>query len=335
MLLAVSFGLISIVFGIVGYMLIEKYGFLEAFYMTVITISTVGFTEVMPLSPAGRIFTIIFIIINLVIFAYVISVLTSYLFEGNLKKIFRKYMTDRELSKLKGHVIVCGLGRNGSKACEELIRSNKRFVVIDKQPEIPDIYPEAVLQNFIPGDATTDEILTRAQVHKASYVITTLPKDADNVYITLTARGLNPQVTIIARASEESSAKKLYRAGADKVIIPETLGGMHMAQIVTKPDVVEFLEMLNGVTELKLDLEEFPFDDLKEEYKNKTIRELDIRQKTGVTVLAYKDLNQGFLFDPGADLKITEQGILIVLGSEKGITQFKKIFINGKTDFIT
>jgi voltage-gated potassium channel len=317
---------LSVVTGVAVYFFLEDYSLLEAFYMTVITISTVGFTEVKPLSDQGRLFTSIYIVFNLGIIAFAISVITTYLFEGELKRVLDEFKFGRGVKKLKEHVIVCGFGRNGIKACEELAKSNQDFVVIDNDPESTDRSPEAVHYHFILGDATMDDTLRDAGIEKAIAIITTLPKDADNVFISLTARELNPNVKIIARASEANSEKKLYRAGASQVVMPDAIGGMHMAQLVTKPEVIEFLKLLNGVGNVKFKVDEISYEELKPGYKDKTIRELDVRRKTGATVIGMKDDIKGFLFNPHADMVIGPEDTLIIVGFEKEVEAFRKLF---------
>lgn len=318
----------SLILGMMGYITLEGYSPIEAFYMSVITISTVGFSEVRPLSDPGRIFTGIYIIVNLGIFAYVVSVLTAYLFEGELNKIYRNYLSRRELKRMKDHIIVCGFGRNGIKACEELYASNKPFVVIERDQEMLEHYSQSQNYSVIVGDAIYDEVLTRAGIHKASSIITTLPSDADNVYITLTAREANRNIFIVARASEENSERKLYRAGANKVVMPDALGGLHMAQLVTKPYVIEFLNLLNGVGtgKTKLELEEFSYEELRNDFKDKSIRDLDVRNRTGATIIGFKDDEEGFLFNPAPSTHIGARDILIVLGSLESIQEFRKAF---------
>ncbi|MEL6534575.1 MAG: potassium channel family protein, partial [Bacteroidota bacterium] len=293
----------SMVIGMGGFILIEGYTMVEAFYMSVITISTVGFTEVQPLSSTGRLFTGFYIILNLGIFAYVVSVLTAYLFEGELNRMYRQYLSRRVLRKMKDHTIVCGLGRNGFKACEELLHSGEKFVVIDNNALSLERYPQAKEFQVIIGDATHDEVLEKAGIHQARALITTLPSDADNVFITLSAREENPDVFVIARASEEKSESKLKHAGAHEVVMPDALGGLHMAQLVTKPHVIEFLNLLNGIGEesQNIELEEVQFEDLIPAFQNKSIRDLDVRNQTGATIIGFKDDQRGFLFNPSAD----------------------------------
>lgn len=311
-----------------GYIFIEAYTPIEAFYMTVITISTVGFTEVQPLSDSGRLFTSFYVIFNLGIFAYLVYVLTAYLFEGELNRIYRHYLSRRELRRMQDHIIVCGLGRNGIKACEELFESNKRFVAIDRDQEVLEHYPQSKNYSVIIGDSTYDEVLERANIQDAAGIITTLPSDADNVYITLTARGINPDIFIVARASEEKSESKLHRAGANRVVMPDALGGIHMAHLITKPYVIEFLNILNGrgPGEYQLELEECNYEELRSEFRGRTIRDLDVRNKTGATVIGFKDDQEGFKFNPSPDTLVGQDDILIILGTHECIKEFRKVY---------
>ena len=320
---------LSIMGGMLGYMLIEDYSLLDSLYMAVITFSTVGFKEVVPLSDAGKLFTSVFIIINLGIFAYSVSVVSSFLFEGEIQKIFKTLKTSREVNKLNQHVIVCGFGKNGAQACEELYIEKRPFVVIERNADIINSFSNDQNFMFINGNATMDEVLVDAGIERAQTVITALPNDADNVFITLTAKGINPEIEVSARASDANSETKLYRAGASHVVMPDRLGGMHMANLVTKPVVIEFLELLNGVGEEKLLLEEVNFTKLREEFKNHSLRDLNVRNRTGVTVIAFKDDIQGFIFNPHAEKVISEGDTMIILGRTEQIAEFRKLYVQG------
>lgn len=326
LILAFGFMFTSLLVGILGYHLLEDFTFTNALYMAVITISTVGFREVGPLSEGGKIFTIFYIIMNLGIFAYVVSMIGTYLFEGELRKIYSNFMIGREVKKMKNHVIVCGFGRNGTKAAEELHKSGRDFIVIETDPErmTPDRFKK---YQFVKGDATLDETLLEARVEKASTIITTLPKDSDNVFIALTARELNPGIKIIARASEEKSEQKLLRAGANSIVMPDTLGGLHMAQIITKPYVIQFLDAISGVGEEHLSLDEFAFEQFKVDARDKSLRDLDIRNKSGATVLAIKQTDKGFAFNPSPDRQLKDGEILIALGTAESIQKFRSEYI--------
>ncbi|MDR6237621.1 potassium channel family protein [Aureibacter tunicatorum] len=316
----------SITTGVCFYHFYEDYSFIDAVYMTAITISTVGYSEINELSPEGRMFTSVYVFFNLMVFAFSISTLTAYLFEGEFKKIYKIFMIGMDVKKLKNHVIVCGYGRNGVKACEELANSNTDFVVIENNQELIKETVNSNKINFIYGDATLDETLHSAQIQHASAIITTLPRDAENVFITLTARELNPEINIIARAHEENTEKKLTRAGANHIVKPDTLGGMTMAMLITKPVVIEFLELLNGMSHNEMVLEEFNHSEFKDEFKELTLRELDIRKKTNVMVIGLKDNNKGFIFTPSSAMKMKDDSYLILLGKEENIEKFKKVY---------
>ncbi len=327
LVIAVILLLISFLVGLIGFMQIERFNLVDAFYMTVITFSTVGFNEVRPLSADGRLFTSIYIIFNLGVFGYVVSIITSYFFEGELQHIFKQFIWGKEVKKVKNHTIVVGYGRNGSKACDELENSNQSFVIIEFDKERIDEMPERHSKKTVEGDATHDEILNLAGVEKAKAIITTLPSDAENVFITLTARGLNKAIFIISRASEEQSMIKLQRAGANKVVMPDALGGIHMAHLITKPYVNEFLELFTGMGNTELRLEEFSYDQFKNDCQDKTISQFDVRNKTGVTVVGFKDQHESFKFSPGPDTLIGSDDIVIVLGKKDEVDGFKSNYI--------
>lgn len=319
---------VSLLIGVSGFMLVEDYDLNNAFYMAVITISTVGFTEVQALSPTGRFFTSVYILMNLGIFAYAVSVISAYFFEGKLRSIFKDFMVDRELNKLKDHVIVCGFGRNGSQACEELLKSGREFVVIEKDPEIRQSAPSSSGFQFLIADATADSNLKLAGIERAEVIIITTPSDAANVFISLTARALKPDIYIISRASEKQTEEKLYRAGANQVIMPDNLGGMFMAQMVTKPVVIEFLDLLTGRGGSDYHLEAIHFENLKPRYRDKTLKQLNIPEVTGCTVIGVKDNIKGLIPSPSSDTFIGVDDTLIVLGAE---SQLKKMIAHFTT----
>ena len=328
LVIAIALFAFSIILGVTGFMIIEHFNFVDSFYMSIITIGTVGFTEVHELSGGGRIFTALYILLNLGIFAYVISVFTSYIFEGKLKSIFRSIMEEKELNKLKDHVIVCGFGRNGSRACDELIASRKDFVVIEKNLEVrqhPSTNPKF---KMIIGDATSDDNLKLAGIERAKVIIITTPSDAANVFIALTARALNSTIHIIARASEKETEGKLIRAGANKVIMPDILGGMFMAQLITKPIVIEFLDLLTGISNQHegYHLEEISYHDLKPEYRDKTLKQLNATELTGSTIIGMKDNKRGLIPGPSPETFIGPNDYLIVLGSHKTLSDFMRQF---------
>lgn len=315
--------LLSIAIGTTGFSIIENYDILDALYMTMLVVSTVGFSEVSPLSGAGKVFTSIYMVFNLGIYAYIVTAISRYIFEGEFKKIFTTFIFNKRSKKMKDHVIVVGYGKTGARTCDELLKSKQQFILIENDQEVLQYLPENPPFQIVKEDATREEVLIKAGVEVATSLIVTLPDDASNMLICITAKGINPHLNIIARASEESAEKKLYRAGANKVVKPFAIGGIHMAHLITQPYVIEFLELLTGIKNQDLQLEEYMFNELKDAYKNKTIRELDIRKNTGATVIGLKDPHKGFVFDPNSETIIEKGIILIVLGSQDSLKKFQ------------
>ncbi|MCX6296887.1 MAG: potassium channel protein [Bacteroidetes bacterium] len=324
--IAIGLLFLIICIGITGFMVIENYGFLDAFYMTVITVATVGFQEVHPLGPAGRLFTAFLIIISFGTFAYAVSSITKYISEGEFKDYFKNKKVNTAIGKLENHVIVCGFGRNGKQAAHVLKKHNTRFVVIEQKKDIVAAINHQYADLVMEGDATLDEVLLRAGILKAKALITTLPIDADNLFIVLSARTLNPKFTIISRASEDNSDKKLKIAGANNVIMPDKLGGAHMASLVMKPDVMEFVDYIAGQGGDNIRLEEITFENLPEVYQNKTIRDLEVRNKSGANIIGFKTAQGEYVINPSADTKIIPDAKLFVLGTSDQISKLKELF---------
>ena len=316
---------VIIVVGVSGYMLIEGDNFLNAIYMTIITISTVGFGEIHTLSVAGKLFTIFLILSSFGTYAYAISILTSYFIEGKLGYLFIKGQRNKSLSRsMENHVIVCGYGRNGQQVVEELQAHNQPFVIIEQNH---DLINENLSKpfRFIEGDGTQDETLMKADIDKAKAIITTMPLDADNLYVVITARALNPDLKIISRASSESSEKKLRMAGVDSVVLPERVGGSHMATLVAKPDVIEFLEYLSISGSSPTNLEEIVCSDLPEKIINQSIGNLNLRKISGANIIGFKNAQGEFMINPTPDTKLLPGTKMFVLGTKEQIKEMKKI----------
>jgi voltage-gated potassium channel len=324
--LYIALGLIlfNMLFGFIGFIVIEEQSFGESVYSTIIILSTVGLGLTHELSEAGRWFVVVFILISIGIFAYAVSVVTSYIMEGELQLYFKSRKVKKEIDKLNGHVIVCGFGRNGKQSSEQLKSHGQSFVVIESNAtiiaEIRDHYKEML---FIEGNATHDEILELAGISKAKALITTLPNDAENVFVVLTARELNPKLKIISRASEDSSDSKLKRAGANNVIMPDKIGGTHMASLVTRPDVLEFLDYITG--RINIRLEEILYNNLSDRLKGKTIRELEIRNKTGANIIGFKTGDGEYVINPEPDTIMKPDAKLFVLGTQEQVTSLLQI----------
>jgi voltage-gated potassium channel len=314
-----------IAIGTIGYMWLSGYNFIDALYMTVITVTTVGFGELQPFSPEEKIFTIFLILTSIIIFGYAVSAFSEYLVSGKFFEHFKHRRVEKQIGHLKGHTIVCGYGRNGRQAILKLGSYNKKFVVVEKKKETVAILDAQGILN-IEGDATLDETLQRAGIEKASFLITALPSDADNLFVVLTASQLNKDCVIISRAEKESSYKKLKFAGAKNVIMPDKLGGDHMASLVTTPDVIEFVDRLTIEGETTANLEEIAVNDLPKKYINKTILDLDLRKQTGCTVIGFKNPNKEYIINPEANIKLIADSQLIVLGRPEQIIKLREIF---------
>jgi voltage-gated potassium channel len=324
---AISLALLGIISGVVGYMILENISFLDALYMVIITISTVGFGEIKELSIEGKIFTIILIISYIGIFTYSVSVIATYLFDGEFRKTFKQYKMEREIKKIKDHVIVVGYGRNGLKTCEELHRNNVPFVVIEQNETIIEkIKLKGYLYIF--GDASEDNNLLKANILEAKSFITSLPIDADNVFVVLSARKLNKDLMITSRAASEANMEKLKSAGANHVVLPESIGGHYMATLVSRPDLIEFYHLMTEDVDSSVCTEEVFCDELKEEYKNKSISTLDFRRKTGVNIIAVKNSEGKFIINPSPDSITEESTKLIALGTRDQIEKMKETYIN-------
>jgi len=310
--------------GIFGYMIIEDYNFLEAIYMTVLSVTTVGFSEVKPLSDHGRIFTMFMLLTSWGTFAFAITRITQFVISGEINKYFKARRLMSAIEKMQNHVIVCGFGRNGRQAARTLKAHGQSFMVIENKEEYVREHlegnPELV---YIVGDATVDEILHRAGIERAKALITALPDDADNVFIVLSARAINPDIQIISRASGLNSLPKLRKAGANSVIMPDKIGGTHMATLVSKPDVIEFIDYLSGDEGEAINMESVPYESLPARIKDQPLREIMNWQKTGVNCIGVKNAEGKFIINPPEETIIASGMKVIVLGTKWQIDRMK------------
>jgi len=305
-----------IVVGSVGFMVLEGYTFIEAFYMTMITVSTVGFREVHELSPDGMVFTSLLIIFSIGTFAYTISAVTTYFVTGEYWDLFKERKLERSIDNLKDHVIVCGYGRVGKKAYADLKAKGYEVVIVEKDEELVAQLRESLTPLVILGDATRDDRMMAAAVERARAVICTLPSDADNLYTVLSVREHNDKVMLISSASEIGSEAKLRRAGADNVIMPDTVGGAHMASLVVNPDVIDFIDHIRIQGKDAINLEEVDVKDLPSEFRLPTLGELDARNRLGVNVVGVKTSAGEFVINPGPETPLDNACKLFVLGNE-------------------
>jgi voltage-gated potassium channel len=312
-----------LVFGTSGYMLIENSNLTDAIYMTAISITTVGFSEVIPLSPVGKYFTIVLVFGGVGLFLFIVSLITQAMVEGGLQTYLGRRHMEKQLSVLKDHYMVCGFGRIG-KVISKILHENKRtFVIIENDPEEVKVIEELgylVLQ----GDSTSDDVLQKAHIDKAKVLIAVTSSDADNVYVILSARVLNPNIYILARSSGKKGAEsKLLRSGANKVFSPYEIGARRMAQSLVRPTVIDFIDLTVHDGELGLRLEELRVSD-KATFANKSLMESGIRSEYDLIVVAIKREKGEMLFNPNPGTDILPGDILVVLGEHDNIQGLEK-----------
>lgn len=328
--LYINIGLIifSFTFGILGFSLLEGFSWVNSIYMTIITLSTVGYGEVEKLSDHGKIFTSVFIVLNIGIFAYALSTIVSFIASGEFISFFKDYKNLKKVNMLQNHIIVCGYGRNGTQVCAELEKAKCPFVVVE--------YSEKVIKQlqeeqkpYIEGNATDEAVLKQARIDTARAIITTLPEDSDNIFVVLTARYLRKNILIISRASKENSEVKLKRAGADNVIMPEKIGGSQMASLVVKPDVLEFIAHLSG-QDSNFGLEEIPADRLPENFHYQSIKDLELRKNTGAHIIAIRTEEGEYLINPNPDTLIQKGKKIILLGTRQELDRARDFLTGDK-----
>lgn len=316
--------------GTTFYWIHEQYPLIDAFFMTIITISTVGFGQIHPLSDMGKLFTSGLIIFSLGSLAWVGSNLARFIFDGELKEYLKTYRVDKKIMKLRGHTIIVGYGRNGEQAAMELQDSGVDFVIIEKRENVMSRIRENENLLYIRGDATHEETLFQAQIEHAKALIATTPNDADNVFVVLTARSINPALKIISRASEMESITKLQRAGATNVIMPERIGGQRMAKLVTQPDVVEFLEYILLQQSKDVSLEEISCTKMATYFVNKPLKVLYGKDQSGINIVGIKISGAKYVFNPDPGLTLSRSDQLFVLGSPVQIKEFRNVLENQK-----
>ena len=320
--------LVLIVFlsGVLGFKYLSDYTWIDAIYMTVITVATVGYGEVRPLDPAEKMFTSVLILSSVFILGYAFSVITEHIFSKNNIGNIREKKVQKKVKSMKNHVVVCGYGRNGKQAVQKLLAYKQPFVIIELNEEIVDRYSEDHLL-FVHGNASEDEVLIKAGIERASTLICALPRDADNLFIVLSARQINPKLKIISRATEESSYQKLKLAGADNVIMPDKIGGDHMASLVVVPDLVEFLDNLSVSGENdSINVEQVPFEKICTDGKELAIMDLDLRKRTGCSIIGYKSPDGVYIVNPEPSLILKKDSKLILIGRPNQIEKLKQFY---------
>ena len=315
--------ILLIAIAVIGYMIILDLTFIDALYMTIITISTVGYREVAEMNTLAKWFSICLILVSVGMLGYLLSAVFKFLSEGNINEAWRKKKMKKEIEKLNDHIIICGAGETGIHVIKQLKIRETEFVVIENNLEAIERLKE-IGALYISDDATKEEVLLEARVKTAKGLITCLAKDADNVFVVLTARELNPSIHIVARAHEERSDKKLRRAGANNTVSPDEIGGKKMAAMMLSPNVQYFVDNIIDTKNMSIDMEEIVIKE-ESELINKKLREAKISEKAGLIVLAIRRENDVFIFNPKADEVLKLDDKMIVVGSKEQIMSLKRM----------
>jgi voltage-gated potassium channel len=311
-----------LVFGTFGYHIVEGMAFFEAFYMTIITVSTVGFSEIKQFSEAGRVITIIVIVTGIGAGTYTLGQLTKAFVEGELRAIFGRRKLEKNISRIKNHWIVCGFGRIGKIICDELAAEGIKFVVIELDTEKTKGLDDKYL--YLNMDARDEDALEAAGIKTAKGIVTAVYSDADNVFITLTAKGLRPDIFVLSRASEQGNEGKLLRAGASRVMSPYQIGGSRMAQVLKRPTVMDFIDSAMMKSEFGLSLEEAVVGE-NSDLAGKTLLENNMRRDYGVIIVAIKRATSEMIFNPVPTDKLEAGDVIVVIGKDEELKRLGKV----------
>jgi len=320
-----SFAILLVILfvGTSGYMLIEKWDFLDSLYMTVITITTVGYREVKGVSGAGRVFTIFVIFSGMGIIAYILGMVAQAMVDFQVRSIIGRRKLGLKLRSIKNHYIICGFGRLGKTICRELKANKIPMVVIDNDAEARQILENEEFP-YIHDDATNEDVLMEAGIERAKGLVSVVASDADNLFITMSARGLGPGLFILARAAEEHTEKKLLRAGADRVVMPYLIGGRKMAQAIIKPAVTDFLEFTFHNKDFNLEMGESVVGK-KSRLDGLTLVDSGIRQEMDVIIVAIRKKGGDMEFNPSSQTRIQAGDTLISLGKSDDLDKLARI----------
>ncbi|MGF9963905.1 potassium channel family protein [Bacillus rhizoplanae] len=307
-----------VIVGTIGFMIIEEISMFQAFWMTMITVLTVGYGDAVPLTKAGKIFALLIIPLGVGIVTYAIGVVAAMIVEGNLFQAMRRKKMEKQIAEIKDHIIVCGCGRVGLQVVQELREKNIPFIVVDREESV--LVEQKLL--YVHGDATEDEVLHKAGITRAIGLVAIVASDAENVFITLTARGLNTNIKIIARAEKQESEEKLRRAGANKVINPSSMAGIHIAKGIANPLTVNYIDTVLYGTEQNFAIEEIEMA-AGSSLIGETLMEANIRNRFDITILAI--LRDGHIIhNPTGAEKLAERDMIIVFGPVEKLEQFEK-----------
>ena len=322
LIITVLIAVLLVAVGTAGYIVIEDWAVLDSLYMTVITLSTIGYGEVNPVSQPGRIFTLFLIVMGVGYFLYVIGNVVQFLVEGRIRLVLGRHKLDKQINQLNNHYIVCGYGRMGRAFCRYLIQKGLKFVVIEKNVDrIPVMNTDHIL--YVSGEATLEENLLKGGIKRASNLIATLGTDADNVFLVLLAKGLNPELYVVARASQNASKKPLDTAGADVVVSPFDIGARRMAHAILRPNVIRFLEFAFADESTDIHIEEFPVA-ASSKLINVSLKESGIRQSHNLIILSIIKTDGEMVFNPSADTKIGAGEKVIAVGNIRSLRKFEE-----------
>jgi len=318
----------TLVIGTIGFILIEGWHWFDAFYMAVITITTVGYLEVHPLSPAGRVFNSALLIGGVTTMFYIIGIITQTVLELEFNNYFGKRKTRKMIDQLKDHYLVCGFGRVGRAAAAELARTNVPFVVLDRDP---DRMERAIKSGYLAvlADCTRDESLRECHIDRARGLISALSSDAENLFVILSAKSLNPLLNVATRGAEEEAESKMRRAGADAVFLPYSMTGYSLAQAILRPHVFEFLDVTASTRMgLNIGIEQVRME-TSSPFAGRSLRDLQIRREIGVIVLAIRRADGSMQFNPAAECAVQGGDVLIVMGGSEDVRKLETLLLQG------
>ena len=318
--IAAFISLVITTIGTAGYMIIEGWNFLDSFYMVALTLSTVGYSEVHPISPGGRVFTIILIITSVSLVLYLAGIIVQFVVEGEIRSILGRRKLDKSIAKLKNHYIVCGYGRIGRILCKQLAEQTSDIVVLEKSKALePALVKDGMLH--IMGDASDESLLLKAGIRNATHLIAALATDTDNVFLVLTARQLNPEIDIMARAEKKAAKSKLYAAGANQVESPYDIGAVSMGLRLLRPSVSNFLNIALTRKERAIQIEEAPVT-ANSELMNIMLKDSGIRQNYNLIIIAIKKADGEMIFNPSFDTYMAEGDTVIAMGRARDLKRF-------------